>query len=147
VTRGEKNISSDKMPRREDDTATDISIDFPKDPTNEDGRSSAQVDQLSRAREKALKNRRLKLKLKMEHRLSELRQQLGDVNNETLEKAVKLLLQTEEHHRTKLNELPEITNEKLQSINNEIRAIRKSHSEVKHRSSGSVVTDLSSLRR
>ena len=79
--------------------------------------------------------------------MSELRQQLGDVNNEQLENAVKLLVQTEEHHRTKLNEMTEITNERLQSINSEIRAIRKSQSEVKHRSSGSVVTDLSSLRR
>ena len=132
---------------REDDTATDISIDFSKDPTKEGGRSSAQNEQLNCARQKALKNRRLKLKLKMEKRLSELRQQLGDVNNEQLENAVKLLVQTEEHHRTKLNEMTEITNERLQSINSEIRAIRNSQSEVKHRSSGSVVTDLSSLRR
>ena len=136
------------MSRREDDTATEISIDFPKDPTKDGGRTSAQVDQLSRAREKALKNRRMKLKQKMEKKLSELRQQLGDVNNETLENTVKLLVQTEEHHRTKLNELTEITNERLQSINSEIRAIRKGQSEAKrHRPSGSAVTDLSSLRR
>jgi uncharacterized membrane protein len=139
------------MPRR-DDSSTEVSIDFSRDPTKKGGRTSSQDNQLSRAREKALLNRRVKLKAKLEQKLSELRAKLGgDLQSDQLERVVELLVETEDRHRSKLADLTELTNQRLQYIHEELRAMRKSRSEAKPHTSGgsSVVTtsDISSLRR
>ena len=139
------------MPR-EQDTSTVISIDFENDPGSKGGRTSAQNEQLERARNKALYNRRVKLKAKLEQRLSELRAKLPDLRSDQLERVVKHLVETEDHHRGKLNDLTEMMNKRLQSIFDELHAIRKGHhTETKHRASGgssvAALSDVSTLRR
>ena len=94
---------SKNMPR---DTETLVSIDFDKNPLKK-GRSQQQDDQLSRARMCAIRNRKIRAKKICEERLMNLRQSLGDLHNDQLEKVVGHLIQTEEHHRSKLNSLVE----------------------------------------
>ena len=128
------------MPRP-GDNGTEISIDFSDDPTSKH-QTSAQKAQLARARETALYNRRSKLKTKLELRLSELRAQLGDLGSDQLQRVVTKLVETEDHHRSKLADLTEKINKRLQSIHEELHALRKGnphregHDESKSRASG-----------
>ena len=83
-------------------------------------RSTSQDDQLTKARNVALTNRRMKTKEKLEARLIELRGQLGNIDNEHLEKAVKHLIKIEEHHRSKLLASYEKQNEQIRRLNDSV---------------------------
>lgn len=124
------------MPR-DRDTETEVSISFDKNPLSKNGLSSAQESQLEKARSVALRNRRAKLKAKLEQRLELLRSQLGDLRNDQIERVVTHLIQTEDHHRSKLNDLTESMNHSLQQIHAELHALRKG---IEPRSSKSIGT-------
>ena len=113
----------------------------------ESRRSNAQTDQLARAREVALHNRRVKLKAKLEQRLAELRSKLPDLRNDQLEKVVRHLIELEDHHRTKLADATELWNKRLQSIFDEMHAMRKGMFDGKPRSSGKSVGTLSDVSK
>lgn len=128
------------MPRQHSDTSTEISIDFSRDPSSKGGRTSAQDDQLARARETALKNRRVKLRDKLETRLADLRRKLGDLGNDQLERVVRHLIETEDRHRSKLADMTDHMNKTLQYIHDELRAIRKGDSKSRASVGSSAVT-------
>ena len=111
---------------KDDDNDSVLTIKFPSDskPKNSD-RSVAQEDQLARARHTALTNRRIALKKKLENRLAELRQQLGDLSNESMARLLQLLVDTEDKHRTKLNAAVEEQNSTLRHLFDEIHSIKK----------------------
>ena len=106
------------------------------------------VDQLALAREKSLYNRRQKLKVKLEIRLAELRSKLGYIHDDQLERVVKHLIETEDHHRSKLNDHTEHFNKKLNDIHNSLHTISKM---MVHRGrsakSTATLSDVSSLSR
>ena len=89
------------------------------------GKSSkiSNADVLSKAREVALKNRRTRQKDKLAARLAELRAQLGDVDNEQLERVVKHLINTEDHHRSKLLAATEKLNDQMRKVNDNIQVL------------------------
>jgi DNA anti-recombination protein RmuC len=133
------------MPRGKD-TDTEVSIDFKSDPVSKGGRSKSQEDQLAAARQIALDRRRQKLKVKLEAKLADLRSKLGDLRNDQLERVVKHLIETEDHHRSKLNELHQTFNQTLDGIHSELNSIKKSKLHNEHsRKSISTLSDVSSL--
>ena len=83
-------------------------------------RSTSQDDQLTKARNVALTNRQMKTIEKLEARLIELSGQLGNIDNEHLEKAVKHLIKIEEHHRSKLLASYEKQNEQIRRLNDSV---------------------------
>ena len=112
----------------DDDDESIVTINFKdvKSSRHGDGeRSVAQHDQLARAREVALNNRRVKLRAKLEARLLELRSIMGDQSNEQLIRAVKHLTETEDRLRTKQAALTEKYNEQVKQVYDELRSIRK----------------------
>ena len=120
---------------REDDEST-VTISFPHDPQQvnpsrhrqRDGggeRSLKQADQLARAREIALNNRRVKTRARLEEKLSQLKLIMGDLNNDQLERTVKLLIETEDRHRSKQAALTESLTEQLKKVYEEIHKVRK----------------------
>ena len=129
------------MPR-----GSEVSIDFKSDPLSKGGRSHSQESQLAAARQVALDNRRKKLKVKLEAKLAELRSKIGDLRNDQLERVIKHLVETEDHHRSKLNDLTQISNQKLDGIHNELHAIRKAmYGEPSRTKSMATLSDVSSL--
>jgi cysteinyl-tRNA synthetase len=79
--------------------------------------SDAQEDQLRNARAVALKNRRIRAKAKLEQRLAELRAALGDdISTPQMEKMVLKLIDTENHHRSKLAQLQEQHTQELADV-------------------------------
>jgi C4-dicarboxylate-specific signal transduction histidine kinase len=120
------------MPRTRDqldDDESTVTISFPHDISasekSKPERSQSQDDQLARAREVALNNRRRKLRAKLETRLAELRGIMGDLNEEQLERVVENLVLTEDRLRSKLNVLTERHTEELKNIHAEVRRITK----------------------
>ena len=125
------------MPRQAlgDDDESIMTFSFHQDPTTKtanggegkghQSRSSAQEDQLARARHVALTNRRRALKAKLETRLAEIRSYLGDMSGDQLEKAVRLLVETEDRHRAKLSSLTESLTEQLKKVYDELHALKK----------------------
>ena len=84
-----------------------------------------QADQLARAREIALNNRRVKTRARLEEKLSQLKLIMGDLNNDQLERTVKLLIETEDRHRSKQAALTESLTEQLKKVYEEIHKVRK----------------------
>jgi len=120
------------MPRTRDELDDDestVTINFQYDiaasEKSKPQRTLSQDDQLARAREVALNNRRRKLRAKLETRLAELRGIMGDLNEEQLERVVENLVLTEDRLRTKLNVLTEKHIEELKNIHAEVRRISK----------------------
>ena len=124
------------MPRRElgDDDESVMTFSFDQDITTakparggegKGDRSQKQEDQLAAAREVCLRRRRTKLKAKIEARLTLLRSQLGDMNSDQLEKAVTLLVETEDRHRAKLSSLTESLTDQLKQVYDELHALKK----------------------
>eukprot|EP00966_Prymnesium_polylepis_P017918 413392-Prymnesium_polylepis.4 len=114
---------------RDDDMSSVLSVNIPKrdassKSTGKSGRSTSQDDQLARARNVALSNRRIKLKSKLEERLAELRRTMGDLNSDQMERVVKHLVETEDHHRTKLAHLVEKYTAQLAHVHDELKALR-----------------------
>lgn len=85
-------------------------------------RSVKQDDQLARAREVALANRRVRTRRLLEERLAAIRAKMGDLSNEQLERAVRMLTETEDRHRSKLAALVEEHTSQLRRLT---RAIEK----------------------
>ena len=141
---------SKHMPR---DSDTLVSIDFENNPLKKE-RSQKQDDQLSRARLAAIKNRKIRAKKLCEERLMNLRQSLGDLHNDQLEKVVGQLIQTEEHHRSKLNSLVESWTQQIQSVHEEMHKMRKAYQQDSKLSRATVdksvvgtLSDVSTIRR
>ena len=86
-------------------------------------RTTSQADQLTKARNIALTNRRIKQKQKLTARIAELRAQIGNADNEQLEKAVKHLIKLEDHHRSKLLAVTERQNENVKKLNDKINRL------------------------
>ena len=120
------------MPRQQqDDDESLVTISLSDDPHIKSRQqntmshpSAAQSDQLARAREVALNNRRVKVRAKMEARLAELRTKMGDLSNDQLDRVIRQLIETENHHRSKLASLTEKYTEELRTVNSQLRAIK-----------------------
>lgn len=134
------------MPRNRDDNDTEVSITFTKDPTSKGGRSKTQDEQLAAARQVALDNRRRKLKVKLEQRLVDIRSKLPDLGNDQLERVVKEMIQMEDRHRTKLNDLHERMNERLENIQTDLNTIKKATFKEPRAKSIGTLSDVSTLR-
>ena len=129
------------MGRREDldDDESTVTISFPDgDPQvksssshgqdrdrHSSGLSAAQSEQLKKAREVALNNRRVRLRAKLEKRLIELKSVMGDFNDAQLERVVKVLVETEDKHRSRQTALTESLTEQLKKVYDEIHKVRK----------------------
>ena len=113
------------MSDNESDTTMTVEFAAPRHRSinKSNARSASQDDQLANARNVALTNRRVKSKAKLEARLAELRAQLGTVDNEQLEKVVKHLIRTEEHHRSKLLKATDRQNEQINKINDSLHRL------------------------
>ena len=108
----------------DDDSETTMTVVFEPRGSKSAVRTNAQDEQLSKARDKALFNRRTKTKAKLEARLAELRTALGgDLNNEQLERAVRHLIHIEEHHRSKLSAATEKFNEQIKKVNENLHVL------------------------
>ena len=91
-----------------------------------DSRSDKQEDQLTKAREVALKNRRQRLRAKLEARLKELHSQLADSDTGAMEGAVKLLIELEDRHRSKQAALTEQHTAELRDVKDELARLKSS---------------------
>lgn len=102
---------------------------------NKSGISEAKRKQLALAREKAIVSRRIQQKINLEARLSKLKQVLGGLDSEQLDRITNAMLQREDRLREKQNEIVRQYNELLSReaskrqaeaewIKNELRHIR-----------------------
>lgn len=87
--------------------------------------SQRKLEQLAKAREKAMLSRRKALKAKLELKLSELRHVLGsDMSNPTVERVAEAIMKQEKELRNKQNALTEKLSEAMDGFKDELRALR-----------------------
>ena len=115
----------------DDDSSTVVTVNLDEEvPRSKSGKplSEKKIAQLSAAREKALHARRIKLKSRLEAKVSELRQVLGpDLRNDTIERVAAAMMKQEERLRSSQNTLTEQLNEALLGVRDELRSLRKMH--------------------
>ena len=108
-----------------DDTSTVLSVSVPKsDAKATHARSTSQNEQLARARAVALNNRRIKLKSKLEERLSELRSVMDGMSNDQIERMVGRLIETEDRHRTKLATVVDRHAQQMSQLYDEVKTLK-----------------------
>ena len=111
---------------RTDDTIS-VAMDHPGK-----GPSQGRLQQLDNARKSAVLSRKVKQRARLEQKLRELRELMGDdLNNEQLGRVASRLLAQEETLRAKQNEITQACNDNLHMIQESLlhltRLIEKSH--------------------
>lgn len=134
---------------KDDDKSTIISVDMSppdeKGPAKK-GLSAAKLEQLAAIRVKAVASRQRTALTRLEQKIADLRERMGALNNEHLEKVVEAMMEQEDRLREKQNKLTLDVSTALQEIKEEMRGIRKrldGHGETRRVPSG--VASLASL--
>ena len=118
------------MGRREHDLESVVTVNFDEDdtPRSKSGKplSEKKMAQLSAARNKALHARRVKLKSRLESKLSELRQILGpDMRSDTVERVAQAMMRQEVTLREKQNQLVSEVRDVINDFKTDLRAIKE----------------------
>ena len=113
------------MARREDDDASILTIKLDSLPETSKRKagplSQAKLDQLADAREKSLHSRRLKMKLKLEQKLGELHEVMGDLRSDQLEKVARAMMEQEARLRAKQAAMTDALATQVRGLHDELR--------------------------
>ena len=118
------------MGRREHDLESVVTVNFDENdtPRSKNGKplSEKKLAQLSAARNKALHARRVKLKSRLESKLSELRQILGpDMRSDTVERVAQAMMRQEVTLREKQNQLVSEVRDVINDFKTDLRDIKE----------------------